>query len=180
VDIYPTVLELTDQKISEDDQEQGLGKSLVPLLEGSRNQHHQYIYSQTEYSRTKPTFWAVRSQDWKFIETIHPDRSRRDFFEILQRLWREKIWLSALRNPGWLIKRYSGIPSRMLFDLKTDPQEEVNRYTEEHPQAKKLEAILKKFKHRCAEAGSRRISETLSADEDQALREHLQALGYLD
>jgi len=63
VDVMPTLLELAGIPVSEEVQEQMVGDSLVPLMEGEDVQPNPYVFSLGAWSSQ-----SVRTQDWKFIE----------------------------------------------------------------------------------------------------------------
>ncbi|MEM9161061.1 MAG: sulfatase-like hydrolase/transferase, partial [Verrucomicrobiota bacterium] len=63
-DILPTVLEATKTKAPE--AKDFDGKSLLPLLEGKAEEHHQTLYWDTGDARRG---WAVRQGDWKLKGT---------------------------------------------------------------------------------------------------------------
>ncbi len=101
----------------------------------------------------KPTFQSVISEDYKYLKVV-PTKLRSSALKTtLSRLIQEGIWLSILRNPLYMLKRYGRMETQQLFNLKSDP-DELHNLSGENPKVVDLmENLLVEWQTECISTG---------------------------
>lgn len=129
-DFLPTLIEAAGGKPPADID----GKSFLPALRGETATHRGLIFT-THSNDNRFNVYplrTVRDERWKYIRNLHPEFAftthidlpvklgQRDFFVT----WEEK----AKTDPqaAAILKRYHERPAEELYDLETDPHEQLN------------------------------------------------------
>lgn len=159
VDIMPTILSyfgIKHQNIQ--------GKNLLLTLDGKNI--HNYVFSDTAIisGDTERTYFSIRDAVWKYIMVL------------------EKRHKKSL-SPKILLKKiiHRFLPSSMLYCLKTDPGERVNLARKEVSKVISLQNELNKWIDANKE-NAVLFSDGIKFDEDEedAIKKHLEDLGYID
>jgi hypothetical protein len=180
MDIYPSISDYLGVPVEDKSFEFLMGKSFLDILREEQDQNHQYLFAETNYSDMKPTFQAVISIDYKFIKVLPAKPRPSTLKTTISRLIKEGIWLSILRNPFYMFKRYGRLEPRQLFNLTTDPNEIQNLVDQNTDIVEKMEKILSKWQDDCIKLALPRSPDGSNIDEEEMLRQHLRALGYMD
>lgn len=180
MDLFPSITEYLNINLSEEISEYIKGKSIIRLIREEHYQNHQYLFAETRYSDAKPTFQAVISNDYKYIKVI-PTRVQASIIKTtVKRLVNERIWISILRNPLYMLKRYGKLEARQLYNLESDPDENRNLVEEEPEIVEKMEKILLDWENDCRKQPLPRSPFESDREEEEIIRQQLKALGYLD
>ena len=180
LDIMPTLLAYTDIDYPADEASILMGKNLLRVFEDSAAPVHDYVFSETLYSTTKPVFYGAADDEWKYMKMYPPKIGKRNIKALWNRLIHERIIFSILRNPTWLLKRYGRMKGEMLFNKHHDPAENDNVIAQ-HPEVlAMMQAQLENWLDECQNTGAEFVSGYQSRDDDETMRKHLRALGYLD
>lgn len=181
VDIMPTVIDCFDLELDDTLGASIQGRSLMPLIHGETKCIHDYIYSVTGSTEFQPTFYAVRTDKWKYIHVQSPRRNTQVASKVLEYGKKWRVIRDFLLHPRWFINRYIKSAKPKLLNLQADPAEKQN-VIREHPEvAERLHSVLLNWLRTCQEISNHRInSGTGALDDDQAIIEHLRALGYID
>nr|MBV6629041.1 sulfatase-like hydrolase/transferase [Oceanococcus sp. HetDA_MAG_MS8] len=125
VDIYPTIL----QALGIDIPSPIHGVSLLPVISNPDIQIHDYLYSEWEYHGRSPHFprRAIRDQQYKLIHNLKFDQAApsvaidgdRVYFDAVQEPWETTL-------AGQAFARFAEPPEFELFDLQSDPLEQVD------------------------------------------------------
>ena len=124
LDILPTCLEVAGSKPASDLD----GRSLLPVLRGEKDQHHELIFTTHSGDGRMNEFpmRSVRSRDWKYIRNLDPSR---EFHSHIDRAETNGYWDSwtdkAKTDPtaADVVRRYLHRPAEELYDLAADPYE---------------------------------------------------------
>jgi arylsulfatase A-like enzyme len=180
LDIMPTLLAYTVIDYPADLMPILMGENLIPVLEDREANVHDYIFCETLYSDTKPIFYGVTSDEWKYMKISPPKFRKRNVQELWNRLIHERIIFSILRNPMWLLKRYGRMKGEMLFNNHNDPAE-IDNVMGHHPNVlKMMQDQLESWLKTCQNVSAKFISGYESRDLDETISKQLKALGYLD
>ena len=180
MDLFPSITDYLNIQLLEEVSDYIQGKSVIQLIRDDLYQNHQYLFSETRYSDAKPTFQAVISNDYKFMKVI-PTRVRASIIKTtIKRLINERIWISILRNPLYMIKRYGHLETRQLFNLESDPGEKQNLVEKEPEIVEKMERLLLDWENDCSSQSIARSPNGLNLQEEEIIRQQLRALGYMD
>ena len=115
------------------------------------------------------------------MKMFPPNLGRRSIKELLNRLIHERILLSIFRNPMWLVKRYGRMQGEMLFNKLNDPAENENLITLQQEVLVTMQDQLTVWMENCQKLAAKHVSGyEMDEEEDELMRKHLQALGYLD
>jgi arylsulfatase A-like enzyme len=180
MDLFPSIIEYLNIHLSEEISEYIRGKSIFQLIRDDYYQNHQYLYTETRYSDAKPTFQAVISDNYKYIKVIPTKVQASVIKTTIKRLINEKIWISILRNPLYMIKRYGQLETRQLFNLESDPGENRNLAEEEPEIVDEMERLLQDWKNDCHRQPLPRSPFESDQQDEEIIRQQLRALGYLD
>jgi hypothetical protein len=180
LDIMPTLLASTGIDYPADVMPILMGKNLFPVMEDSEAHIHDHLFCETLYSDTKPVFYGVTNDEWKYIKMCPPRIGKRNITELWNRLIQERLLFSFLRNPMWLIKRYGRVKGEMLFHKHNDPAENENVMDQHQKVLASLQDQLARMQEECHQISTTYVSGYESHDMDEIMRKHLQALGYLD
>lgn len=131
IDVFPTVCDILGVEKPEWLQ----GHSLMPIIDGEKNEINEYIFTETTYHATYEPARAVRTKNMKYIRFFEEDRKIR-----LPNIDASACKDTFVSTPFHKMQR----PKEMLFDLAADPAERVNligvaEYAEEH---ERLSALL--------------------------------------
>ncbi|MBP8258910.1 MAG: sulfatase [Verrucomicrobia bacterium] len=130
VDFLPTLIEAAGGKppASLD------GRSFLQVLEGRRSDHRDRIFS----AHSGDGRWnvypmrAVRAGPWKYIRNLHPEFAFTTHIDLPGNLGQRAYfasWEAAARTndrAAAIVHRYHARPAEELFDLESDPDEQVN------------------------------------------------------
>lgn len=113
LDLHPTLLELAGAAVSHD----GRGTSLAPLLDGSREEIHERLFTEHGYHCNYDPARAVRTRRWKYIRRHHTGQSQ-------PRLNIDDGPSASLADGGeWPLEPYD---REELYDVHADPWEKTN------------------------------------------------------
>ena len=135
VDLLPTLIEMADGDPPGDAVLDG--RSFWPALTGARDSEtRDYLYAEFGYSR------AIVSGRWKYIARRPPDR----LVEQMESGEREYALNAAgnfrLKDPALYARKYPAyFDADQLFDLESDPGEQVNRF--HHPEYAEIAREMK-------------------------------------
>jgi arylsulfatase A-like enzyme len=180
LDIMPTLLAYTGIDYPADVMPILMGENLLPVLEDPEAHVHDYIFCETLYSDTKPVFYGVTNDEWKYMKMCPPKFGKRNIKDLWNRLIHERIIFSILRNPMWLLKRYGRMKGEMLFNKHNDPAEHENVMGQHQKALTTMQDQLESWRDECQKIAAKFVSGYESGDIDETMRKHLQALGYLD
>jgi len=179
MDIFPSISDYMNIPFTDESIDSMKGKS---FLRNIREEYpsHQYLYAETRYSDMKPTFQSVISKDFKYLKVV-PTKLRSSALKTtLSRLIQEGIWLSILRNPLYMLKRYGRMETQQLFNLNSDP-DELHNLSGKNPEVVDLmENLLLEWQTECSRLALPHSLISLNPDDEEMLRQQLRALGYLD
>lgn len=174
VDVVPTVLEAAGGTPQNEDFD---GKSLLPVLKGDRDQHHQYAFSeQTSVGiYNGPEAYGirtVRSKDYRLIWNLNYENEFSNLvtggygpFESWERKAKEGDPFAQ-----WRVSWYKKRPEFELYDHKSDPYELNNLADNPHYQdvKERLTRVLKEWMEQQGDKGAeteRRAMERMSEKE---------------
>lgn len=154
IDLFPTILELAGLPA-----EDGVGESLVPLLDGRRHHRVQpYLFhSRFHYEKAYHEI-AVRDRWWKLLATVKDLNGQKNRDE--------------RRPPVWDLDASS--TQLELYHTKTDPGEVHDLYDDYPDVVERLQRALADWQ------ASMRPPDEMAPELDAAGREALRALGYGD
>jgi len=141
---------------------------------------HDYIFCENLYSDTKPVFYGVANEEWKYLKMSPPKLGKRNIKDLWNRLFHERVIFSIIRNPMWLLRRYGRMKSEMLFNKHNDPAENENVMAQHQKVLSTMQDQLENWLETCHKIAAEYVSGYKSGDDDETMRKHLQALGYLD
>jgi hypothetical protein len=180
LDIPPTLLAYTGVEYPDDVSPILMGANLLPVFEDPSLEVHEYAYCETRHSDTKPVFYGATNAEWKYMKIDPPKLGSRNIKDLWSRLIHERIIFSILRNPMWLLKRYGRLKGEMLFNKHSDPGENKNVISERQDVLAKMQVHLAEWLEECNKVAETYVSGYKSQEDDEIMRKHLQALGYLD
>ncbi len=180
LDITPTLLAYTGVSYPEELRPILMGENLLPLLENPDVRPHEHLFCETMYSDTKPIFYGVADGEWKYLKTVVPKLGKKNLANLWKRLIHERVLISILRNPLWLLKRYGRLQGEMLYHLQSDPGENENLVSERPDVLSRMQMKLSSWLDECRKIADEYVTGYESGDDDEIMRRHLQALGYLD
>ncbi len=180
LDIAPTLLEYTGVDYPDDVSPILMGANLLPVIEDPFLKIHDYVYSETRYSDSKPVFYGVTNDEWKYMRMDPPKLGKRNIKDLWNRLIHERVLFSILRNPMWLLKRYGRLKREMLFNKHGDPGENDNVISQHQHEVAPMQLQLADWLKECQKIADAYVSGYESNEDDETMRKHLQALGYLD
>ena len=179
MDIFPSISDYIDLPFADESIDFMKGRSFLRIIR-EEYPSHQYLYTETRYSDMKPTFQSVISKDYKYLKVV-PTKLRSSALKTtLSRLIHEGIWLSILRNPRYMLKRYGRMETQQLFDLNSDPQELHNLSGENPKVVAFMENLLLEWQTECSRLALPHSPIGLNPDDEEMLRQQLRALGYMD
>jgi arylsulfatase A-like enzyme len=180
MDLFPSITDYLNIHLSEDIHEFIKGKSIIQLIREDHYLNHQYLFAETRYSDAKPIFQAVISNEYKYIKVI-PTRVQASIIKMtLKRLINEGIWLSILRNPLYMFKRYGHIETRQLFNLESDPGENQNLVGDQPEIVERMEKLLLEWEDDCRRQSIPRSPNDSNQEDEELIRQQLRALGYME
>jgi arylsulfatase len=180
IDIMPTLLAYTGITYPADSIPILMGRDFLSILDDSVSRIHDYAYCETVYSETKPEFYGVTNGEWKYLKMSPPKFKRRNISDLWDRFVRERVILSIIRNPLWLLKRYGRMKGEMLFNKFDDPAENENVMAQHQNVLITMQNKLEGWRRECQKIADKYVSGHESYDDDEIMRKHLKALGYLD
>ena len=180
LDIPPTLLAYTGIEYPDDVSPILMGANLLPVLEDPSLEAHDYVYCETRHSDTKPVYYGVTNSEWKYMRIDPPKLGSRNIKDLWSRLIHERIVFSILRNPMWLLKRYRRLKGEMLFSKPDDPGENKNVISEEQDVLAEMQLHLADWLEKCENFAETFVSGYKKQEDDETMRKHRSALGYLD
>lgn len=142
IDFAPTLLDLAGVSITKKMEIDG--ESLKPVLAGGQKPIHDHLFFEMGFAR------GVMTKDWKYIAVRYDEKSNNKIAkgEVFHG-WNNTISMlpyytrnshlgyhACLTNPHYH-------ESNQLYDLKNDPEERLNIYSEISPKSKEMRTILK-------------------------------------
>lgn len=130
VDIFPTLLDLTQCKIPS-----GLdGKSFKNVLEGKSDQFREYIFTTHSGDGNMNVYpiRSVRSDRYKYILNLYPEYYHSNHSDILRKPHAGGYWDSwdeAAKTDtvaAAIIQKYFVRPAEEFYDIQNDPAEQIN------------------------------------------------------
>jgi arylsulfatase A-like enzyme len=155
------------------------GKSLLPLLRGEQTELREYVFSETQALDFQNAHLSVRSERWKYIETRPPPRSFRTIRSLLAYVIKQGMLGKILSNSLWFLGRHAPRQRSILLDLVEDPPEQRNLLHVQSEEADRLKSELVMWQKRNQAIAESINLRTYSYEEDEAIRRHLEELGYL-
>ncbi|MCC6575684.1 MAG: sulfatase [Planctomycetes bacterium] len=193
IDVAPTILDICGLPA----EPRFKGKSLRPLFDGASDLHEAIVLEVPfPFDRAERARVVIDKDGFKFVEYTPPGFGRR-----VKKLLKEygRLWLSLLR-PGTIPLLYGhhfrkgisgllkaacidpwimllGIPTRRLFDLKTDPTERRGAYNA--AKQAELRGYLDAL-DRGEAVGAKSLAGASAAEQEKKIEEHLKQLGYVE
>jgi uncharacterized sulfatase len=165
VDVVPTLLDAAGVKARGPLD----GESIVPVLEGRRDVHKKYTYSQ-HTSRgiiAGPEYFGTRSvadERYRYIINFTPEVpfANTEINGRLFKLWEQKASQGDAHARA-MTRNYRWRPARELYDIASDPYC-MNNLAEDPAYRKtiaRLDRKLRKWMHRCGDRGQQTEMEAL-------------------
>ncbi|MFD1514121.1 sulfatase [Halomarina rubra] len=173
VDLCPTILEATDvENVPKSSQ----GRPLPPFgPTGSSSP----VFSETRSRDIYPSFYAIRTDEWKYMEVDAPERSIDTLLETARQVYQRGLIPEIIRNPLYYLNRYRHSESRFLYNVRTDPEESNNLVQTRSEKVAELRESLYEWLNQ-----SEQLYESLGnsgrTDIDAETAEQLRQLGYVD
>ncbi len=130
LDLFPTICELLDIQPPARLQ----GRSILPLIEGSRQEINEEIFAEVNYHAAYEPKRAVRTQRWKYIR--HFDGRHSVVLPNCDDGFSKSLWI----DKGW---REQIVPTEHLYDLVFDPNERQNLIAD-----KSLQSVAQEMRRR--------------------------------
>lgn len=125
VDVLPTLVELSGQRVSDDFD----GRSLAPLLRAEATPWRDAVFASHTSHRREPELpsRAVRVDNWKYIRNFRTGPAFENGVMLTSRTWRAMVAVAA-GDPevAARVRRQQFRPPQELFDLAADPHELQN------------------------------------------------------
>jgi uncharacterized sulfatase len=130
VDVLPTLIEAAGgTPPSEID-----GRSFVGVFTGKRSAHRESIFTthSGDGSMNRYPMRSVRTRDWKYIRNLRPKALHTTHIDLGAAVDGNAYWKSWIEKAktdaraAAVVDRYQRRPAEELYDLKTDPQEQLN------------------------------------------------------
>ncbi len=176
LDIVPTILELADISF---DTASFHGESLLHFENSEGAGTHEMVFTETQATHYNNALYSVLSLKWKYIYV-----EKQQFFKRLRSLFSSgKLWpllFAIAKNPKFYFNRQMRGDEEELYDLIKDPEEIHNLAQKLPEQSQKLRHIIESWKTACKEQALLLEADQYNPEIDDATREHLRALGYLD
>ena len=177
IDIFPTILRVAG---IEYDSSLVQGRDLLSLVEEREDSLHFYVYSETQSLPFLKKHFSVRNHHWKYICTQFPKWTVAHLISFARYALRHRLWSKFLANPSHLSQRYGhDQSSEKLFCLDADESETNNLATSKPQFAMCLRERIKTWQADNEHLADRLSSQPYSFRESQAMRRHLEELGYL-
>lgn len=181
VDLYPTLLDYVPGTDINPNVSQILqGSSFKSALEGKKLERARSAYVDAKTYETKEQYQAIRTPRWKYIDVQQPDRDTKTLLELIWTVLQSGKILDILLNPIYYYKRHHSSETELLYDLTSDPEEQVNVLSEHQEEVIQLQNQLKTWVTRCEELYGRFKTEDHVAEIDGVVEKRLAQLGYLD
>jgi len=179
IDIFPTIMTVMgwDPEAIEGVVLQGY--SLLPLVEGTRSQVREYVFSDTRSLEISNRYLSVRGQRWKYIQIQRPESKRPILISTLKHIAERHMVFDILRNPRHFLGRYLLASREYLFELRSDPGEQCNLVAEHPELVNQLRQVLENWRERNRELAQRAGLSPYTCEESKSLRRHLEELGYM-
>lgn len=177
VDILPTILSVADIEM---DTPTAQGYNLLPLAAKKQTQVRDYVFSDTQALEIHNRYLSVRDKRWKLIQTQKPKRDIRTFTSTIQHIRERQLFRKILRSPVHFFRNYFRKDNVQLFDLMSDPEEQVNVALQYPERVVAMQNILHEWIME-NERLSTQIGDIPANqyEESDDLRQHLEKLGYL-
>jgi len=167
IDLMPTVLDYLDIDHQSPLEADLRGRS---VLDGGRSK----MYSETDYSDVQNSFYAVRRDRWKYINTESPNQGIGPYVE---KLLDPEFMFQVLTNPLYFLQRRFGEESERVFDLEADPNETTN-CIEQAEVTDELRSDLAQWRDRLSSFDG--TSDTLDEGLDEETEKQLREMGYIE
>lgn len=179
IDLCPTILDWVGRAQFAKEIGSIQGESLLPLVRGEQTKLREYVYSETQALDFQNVHLSVRGERWKYIETRPPPRSFRTLTSLVSYVIKQGMLGQILRNSVWFFRRHAPRQRGMLLDLVGDSLEQRDLLDEQLAEADKLRNQLVMWRR-----GNQALAQSIKLrpytfEEDEAIRRHLEELGYL-
>jgi arylsulfatase A-like enzyme len=179
LDIMPTVLDYLGIGPAALSSSFTQGCALMPVLQRDEEVHH-HVFFETRSSQATPALHGIRDARWKYIRLHRAEHARSAGARDLLRVSTLK---KLATSPLFYARRYARRHHEMLFDLRTDPGEEVNVLDDRPDKSAGVSLRLDNWL-----ATSRDLARLLASGEtedarnlaDEATLRQLRGLGYID
>jgi len=179
IDIFPTIMAVVGYDPGAIEGAFLQGYSLLPLIDGTRSQVREYVFSDTRSLEISNRYLSVRGQLWKYIQVQRP-RSKKPFLvSALKHTVERRMLFVILRNPRHFLRRYLSASKEYLFELRSDPGEQCNLIAEHPDMADQLRRVLESWRQRNHELAQQVGFSPYTYEESKSLRRHLEELGYI-
>jgi arylsulfatase A-like enzyme len=178
IDIFPTVVAVTGLPPGTAGSDFVQGHSLLPLIDDTRSQVRDYVFSDTQSLEIGSRYLSVRDRCWKYIQVQRPQRDKRTLISTIRHVIDRRMLLDVLFNPRHFLRRYFSRLNEYLFDLQTDPDEQHNLAVEHPDIACHFRQVLTGWQQQNDELAQQVGSLSYSYEEGESLRRHLEELGY--
>ena len=179
IDLCPTILDAVGMGEFAKQIGSIQGKSLLPLLRGEQTKLREHVYSETRALDFQNVHLSVRGERWKYIETRPPPRSFRTISSLVAYVIKQGMLGKILSNSLWFFRRHAPRQRSILLDLVEDPPEQRNLLHVQLEEADRLKSELVMWQTRNQAIAESINLRTYSYEEDEAIRRHLEELGYL-
>jgi len=137
------------------------------------------VFSETQFRDVYPSFYSVRTDEWKYMEVDEPDRDIGTMLDTVKQVYQRGLIWEIVHNPRYYLERYLHDETQYLYDLDDDPDEQTNLVNEQPKKADEMESLLARW----MEEGKRRHEQLSSVgdfDIDSETSEQLKQLGYVE
>lgn len=179
IDIFPTITAVVGLSPGTAGSTYVQGYNLLPMVEGTRDQVREYVFSDTQPLEIGNHYQSVRDQRWKFIQVQKPKRNRRTFIRTGQHVLERRMVFSILRSPRHFLRHYLGSSNEYLFDLEADHSEQRNLVSRHSELVTQLRHVLEEWQQQNDQLAQQVGSSPYSYEESETLRQHLEKLGYM-
>lgn len=178
IDIFPTVTAAAGVTQSAD-LRFVQGRNLLPSLAGVGGVQRPYVFSDTQSLEIHNHYLSVRSQQWKYIQRHTPKRDVRTFGTIVNYIFKRHLLWDMVRAPVYYLRSYFQGANEYLFDLQADPAEQRNLAVSRPEVVHQLRQVLSHWQQQNTELAQQVSNLPYNYAESEALRQHLEALGYV-
>jgi arylsulfatase A-like enzyme len=178
LDVMPTVLDLADvPRVDWESMVQG--QSLLNVLQKVNRGTHQIVFSETQSTEANNVVYSARTENWKYIWVVPPNKTSR--IKSLGRvLTNSEVLRELVGNPLFYLRRQVSVTHEHLYNIASDPYEGNNTVCEIPHQGARHKEAIKTWLQECQHMAQAYEELALPPEVDQAMLEHLRALGYIE
>ncbi len=155
------------------------GRDLMPLIRGEKRQVRSYVFSDTQALELHNRYLSVRDDRWKYIRVLTPRRDGRTLLNTWRHVRERRLIGNILRHPRHFWRNYFRRTRDYLFDLQADPHEQDNLAGRRPAQVEAMRQVLDNWLVTNETLAGQVRHRSIGFEESQALRQHLEKLGYL-